>query len=374
MTSGPDMSDAAALAAADPGQMLPAIASSAAQVRQAVDLCDEAGVASLADERPRAIVLCGTGVSGRAADLLAALCSAGSPVPVVVHRTPGLPVWVGAADLVVASSSHGRTAQTLGSLSEAARRGCRLLVVGASGSPLHDLAQRGRGIFVPAPQTMSGGIPRRSRASLWALLTPLVVAAEALGALRSVDLDEVATLLEKVASVNRLDADAMVSPAKSLAENLSGTLPLVWGSSALAGAGALRFADQLAVNAKVPALAGTVPDVGAGVLDGPWASRRSVEDLFADREDEVQRPSLRLVLLREPGESEAAAAAARTCADLADDRGVAVDILLAEGDTPLARLAWLVGTTDWASVYLALRDGTNPNVDPAQTALKGRLS
>ncbi len=374
MTPGPDLGDAAGLAAADRSQMLPAVASSAAQVRQAVDLCQEAGVSRLADERPRAVVLCGTGVSGRAMDLLAALCATSSPVPVVVHRAPGLPVWAGAADLVVASSSYGRTQQTLGSLSEAARRGCQLLAVGASGSPVQDLAERGRGIFVPAPETMAGGVARRPRASLWALLTPLLVGAEALGLLRHVDLEQVAATLEQVASVNRLDADTLVSPAKGLAENLSGTLPLVWGSSTIAGAAAGRCADQLADNAKVPALSGTLPEIGAGVLDGPWAARRSVEDLFADREDEPERPSLRLVLLREPGESDAAAAAARTTSDLADDRGLAVDVLVAEGDTPLTRLAWLVGTTDWASVYLALRDGVDPSADPAQTALKERLT
>lgn len=372
--TGSDLSDAAVLAAADLGQMLPAVASAAAQVREAVALSEEAGVSRLADERPRAVVLCGSGVAARAAELFGALCAASSPVPVVVHRDQGLPVWVGAADLVVGLSTHGRTPQTLGSLAEAVRRGGRPLVVSAHGSPAHELANRGRGIFVPMPR-VSG--PRVGRVSLWALLTPLVVAGEALGMLGrpgSVALDEVASVLEKLASVNRPDADPLISPAKNLAEHLSGTLPLVWGSSTLAGAAAGRFVDQLAANAKVPASSGTLPEVGAGVLDGPWAARRSDEDLFADREDELDRPSLRLVLLREPGESDAAAAVARTCGDLADDRGIAVDQLVAEGDTPLARLAWLVGTTDWASVYLALRDGVDPSADPAQTALKERLA
>ena len=73
-----DLDDVAALEAGDPQDMLRAVASSAAQLREAAVLAREAGVDRLAEGgRPRAVVVCGMGGSGIAGDVLAAV--AGSP-------------------------------------------------------------------------------------------------------------------------------------------------------------------------------------------------------------------------------------------------------------------------------------------------------
>ncbi|MGZ6791806.1 MAG: TobH protein, partial [Mycobacteriales bacterium] len=66
---------------ADPGCMLRAVASAAAQVREAAALCLEADVARLAGEdRPRSVVVLGMGASGTAGDLLAAVAGPHCPV------------------------------------------------------------------------------------------------------------------------------------------------------------------------------------------------------------------------------------------------------------------------------------------------------
>ena len=143
--------------------MLRQVASSAAQVRTALRACAEADLSALSpDTRPRAIV-----VAGRAArlppfagDALAAICGVGSPVQVTGVSGYQLPGWVGAADLVIAVSRSGHTAEALALAAEAARRGCDLVVVGAPGSPLHELAQRARGTFIPVTPA---GLPGRCR-------------------------------------------------------------------------------------------------------------------------------------------------------------------------------------------------------------------
>ncbi len=372
--SGPlDLDDATAVAAADPDGMLRAVASSAAQVREAVVLSAEAGLGRLADEgRPRAVVVCGMGGSGIAGDVLAAVAGPGCPVPVLVHRGFGLPAWVGAADLVLGVSCSGSTHETLSALEEAVRRGCRLLVVGAAGSPVEELAHRGRGVFVPVTQG------RQPRASMWSLSVPLLVAGDALGLLSAGpdDLAETATLLEEVAHRCRPDADTVVNPGKTLALELSGALPVVWGASALTGAVAYRFACQLNENAATPATWGVLPEAGHNQVvgwDGPWAGRRD-DDLFRVRADEPEHPVLRLVLLREAGELPPVALRADVCADLAAERGVGVSALLAEGVSAPARLASLVGLTDFASTYLALSEGTDPTPVAAIAALKARTA
>ena len=371
------LDDVDALDAGDPAGMLPAVASSAAQVREAAVLAGEADLARLTEEgRPRAVVVCGSGSAATAGDLLAAVAGTSSPVPLLVHRGPGLPAWVGPVDLVVAVSTSGTTPETLSALEEAVRRGCRLLVVSRAGSPLDDLGQRGRAVFVPVPPG------RVSRATLWAMTTPLLVAADALGlvAAPAAAVEQAAVRLEDVAERCRRDAEQVVNPAKRLAVHLSGASPLLWGTSPVTGAAARRFAAQLNVNAGVPAAWGVLPDAAhdqLATLDGPRAGgvrpAGDPSDFFRDRADDVEQAgSLALVLLRDLDEHPQTARTADGCAELARERSVPVAELLAEGEGPLPRLASLVGLTDFASTYLALLEGTDPTAVRAVTALEQR--
>ena len=77
-------------------------------------------------------------------------------------------------------------------------------------------------------------------------------------------------------------------------------------------------------------------------------------------------------MLFRSGELPQVALGADVCADLAAERGVGVSALLAQGLSAPARLASLVGLTDFASTYLALSRGTDPTPVEAIGALKRR--
>lgn len=364
----------AQLEAGDPGGMLRAVASAAAQVREAAALSGEAGVDRLrGEERPRAVVVLGMGSSGIAGDVLAAVAGSTCPVPVINHCGDDLPVWVGASDLVIAVSCSGTTEQTLAALEEAARRGCRLLVVGAAGSPVEALGSRARGIFVPVTQG------RQARASVFALCTPLVIAADALGLLSCSreEVEATAVLLEQLAGRHRPDAETVLNPSKTLALSLSGMLPVVWGTSALAGVAAHRFACQLNQNSKHPALWGVLPEAGhnqVAAFDGPFGGGRRSDDIFADPdEDEQERTRMHLVLLRDSEEQPSVARSALVVRDLARSRRVDVSELVAEGSSPYQRVASLIALGDWTSTYLALAEGLDPTPVEAITELKESL-
>src|SRR4051794_13521258 len=144
------LDDAAAIAQADPAGVLRALATAGAQVREATVRGHEAGVESLADgDRPRSVLVASLGGSAMVADVLALLAGAGAPLPVTVRRGLPLPGWVGPLDLVVAVSLSGRAAGSLALAAEAARRGARLLTVGAPDSPLADVCAQARGVHVP---------------------------------------------------------------------------------------------------------------------------------------------------------------------------------------------------------------------------------
>ncbi len=374
------LDDPERLAAADPGAMLRAVATSGAQVRQARRTADEAGVARLAaDGRPRAVVVAGMGGSGIAGGVLAAVCGAHCPVPVLPIHGYALPGWVGPLDLVAAVSCSGSTEETLAVVEEARRRGCRLITVGAAASPLADLSDRARGVHVPVD---AGG--RLPRANMWALSTPLLVAADVLGlaAVPTGVLAATADRLDAAAERCRPSSESFVNPAKSLALELAGSTPMIWGSSDIAEVATYRFACQLNENAKMPAVFGGLPEANHNqvvAFDGPYgagARRSEVDDLFADRIEQTERTvgALRLVLLADSEEHPQVTRRREISVQVAADRGVPVSELHAEGDHPAERLASLVSIADFASVYLALVLGVDPTpitpISQLKTALR----
>src|SRR4030095_4989355 len=99
-------------------------ASAGAQVREATALTAEVNLSGLADEgRPRALVIAGAGTAARTGDFLATVAGPRGPVPVLAHRTSGVPGWVGAADVVIAVSASGRSPEALPAARGGGRRG-----------------------------------------------------------------------------------------------------------------------------------------------------------------------------------------------------------------------------------------------------------
>ncbi|MFG3553041.1 SIS domain-containing protein [Micromonospora sp. NPDC047557] len=370
-----------ALAEHDPGGMLRHTASAGAQVRESAALAAEANLAVLADDgRPRAVVIAGIGTAGRTGDVLATVAGPRCPVPIIGHRSSGVPGWVGAADVVIAVSASGRSPEALGAAEAAHRRGARLVAVGAPDSQLQSVAERARAPFIP--------VPRRApaRASLWALTVPVLLAARSLGLVKvnEADLAETAARLDADADRCRSAAESFVNPAKSLALGLAGSIPIVWGSSPLATVAARRFGDTLSANARYPVVTGALGEAGrgrVGLLDGVFGGLAEGErDIFADpAEDDGEGTRLRLVLLRDGGlnaedDTDEPLAVEERRADavqtLAERRGVRCDVVTAEGGSALERLASLIAVPDFASIYLALAHGLDPMAVPAITEMK----
>ena len=384
--------------AADPGDMLRQVASAAAEVRTALRSCAEADLSAFTpDARPRAIVVAGMGGSGLAGEMLNAMTGLSSPVQVVISPAGRLPGWVGAADAVIAVSCSGTTPETLAVATEAARRGCRLAGVGAEGSPLHRIAEQARAPFVPV---VPAGLPR---SMLWAVAIPLLVIAERLGMTRiGPDVYELtATRLEEVSHQCRPASESFVNPGKSLALDLVGALPMVWGTSALSEVAARRFASQLQENAKYPAIAGVLPEAAhnqVAAFDGPFAPRSSrlsapssaapvrrwparttwpiLPGWDLDYEEAEQASgftALRLVLIADPDEDQRVAAQRAAVTELAGQRGVGISELAMDGEHPLVRLAGVIQLTDYASVYLAIASGIDPGQTVAIRDLRTRI-
>lgn len=373
------LDDAEALGRADRSGVLMALAGAGAQVRAAVLRSEEAGVRAIADDdRPRSVLVASLGGSALVADVLAMLAGGGSPLPLSVRRGTPLPGWVGPLDLVVAVSLSGRARGPLALAAEAGRRGARLLTVGAADSPLAEVSARARGVHVPvgSPVGSASAMPASSRTGLWSLLVPVLRAAHAIGAVDVPDAALAATAdrLDVEAEACRPASEVFVNPAKSLAVQLAGTVPVVLGDGEVTGVAARRAAAMLARTARTPAVHGSLPDDASEVVatfDGPFSAGEHglFDDPFLDGGASV---ALRLLLLREPApdaglddqDAFERAALADKVLTMAEDVGVKVTEVAAERGHDLTRLAGLVARTDFAATYLALGLGLDPATSP----------
>lgn len=359
------LDDAEGLGRADTGQSLLNLAGAGAQVRRAAWAVAESGLRHAgAGERPRAIAVAVAPNCGPVAAVLTALTGAVAAVPVVEVSGPILPGWLGSLDLLVLAGPKGDERALLALAEQAYRRGCGVAVVAPSGSALDAAAEQARGVRVHALATAVGGPERvAAREAFWPLLSGVLAIAQAsgVGAFGPGEVfDALADRLDAVGLRCRPTAETYQNPAKSLALDLAGTIPVVWGTGPVAGVAAARFATALTSVAGLPALSGTLPDAAltsGSLFDGSLGGASGdSDDFFRDRIEEREPMRLRPVVLVDDDSP-----AVRRQVDLV--RRVAVELALpfseitAEGPDALAKFGDLVALGDFTAVYLALTTG-----------------
>ena len=368
------LDDVAAMIAADPGEQLRAVATTGAQIRTGLRETNRETIADIvAAGMPRTVIVTGMGGSGISGQVLEAVAAVHSQIPVVSHRGYLLPSWVNANDLVIALSASGRTEETIAAAVEAARRGCALVCITAVGSPLADVAAGARNAW-HIPVDVQGRMPR---ASMWTLLTPLLMIGNALGVTRVPDsaLQEAADIADDMSQRCGIEVPFVDNPAKQLGLQFAESLPMIWGTGEVGPVASYRAISQLAENAKIPAIHGEIPESQHNqivVLDGPFAGGEQIDDLFRDRTEDEGR-SFRLIVLRDTVEHPQMAKRAEIVEELARRRQVPVTEVAAEGTHLAHRLASLITLTDWASLYAALALHIDPTPIGPIDELKARL-
>ena len=366
------LEDPDALARADTHGLLRGVAASGARVRTALRLAEEAGLSGLRpDGRPRALLVAGSGPEAAAvADLLAALIAGGCPVELLTPAGPtpqqsrwALPGWAGPLDLLVLLTGHG-TEQGLTDLVEQAyRRGCTAAAVTPAKAPLADAVAQVHGIALPFAAPGGNGHdsavpPPADTGAFWALLTPLLALADRIGLISAPEaaLYGVADRLDAVATRCGPAIATYTNPAKTLAAELDGALPLLWSQGPVAAVAARRFTTVLATRAGRPALSAELP--AALTAHGPLqagthaATATDPDDFFRDRVEDPAGLRLRVVLLQEaPDQPRSAAPAAREQAYAHD---TPLSEISAPGGTPLDIATELLALTDFAAAYLAV--------------------
>jgi glucose/mannose-6-phosphate isomerase len=300
------------------------------------------------------VVFCGMGGSAVAGDVLRQTFRDRLPVPVDVNRSPTLPEYAGPHTLVIASSYSGETSETLSSVHEAVRRGCRMLAI-TSGGRLASLCDE-RGI---AAARVPGGF--QPRAALGHLAFAMLGALEAAGLLPSLEADvrETVSSIEGLASGMGPDVPTADNPAKELASWLGDRVAVIWGAEGIGAVAAMRWKTQCSENGKVPAWHSAMSELDHNEVVGwvrPFGAAHAVIALRSDHEHREYAARFPL--------SE----------DIARDAGAAVREVAIRGRGPLATLLSLITIGDFATCYVGLRRGEDPTPVVAIQGLKAALA
>jgi glucose/mannose-6-phosphate isomerase len=306
------------------------------QCREAVGLCPSPPVPPVS---PPHVLLAGMGGSAASGDLLVACASDRLPIPVAVCRGYGLPAYVGAESLVVASSYSGETDETLSIVGSALERKAAVVAL-TSGGALGKLAGRR---CLPLVKLPGGLMPRLA---LGYLFFPILRILESvnLAPVQPTEREEALALLDNMARELGPDRPAVDNEAKRLALALDGRIPVVYGGE-LTAAAAFRWNTEVEENAKLPAFHGTLPEMNHNEIEA-WRA--------------PEAKAFHSVFLRDRGERAAMSRRFSVTEDVVAEGPARVTEAWSRGEGPLARLLSLVYLGDWVSYYMALLRGMDP--------------
>lgn len=342
-----------ALAAADPAGMLRAVESWPEQWRDAVARTRSIPAGALPEaEALDHVVVCGMGGSAVAGDVLRAVAAPALRVPVVVVRSHELPAFVGPASLVFCVSYSGDTEETIACFEEARARGARLIAVAGGGA----LGRRAAAAAIPCVEPAPGLQPRAALASL---APPLLVMLDRVGLLPGIgeDLAAAAALTAESVRACRGDVPTARNEAKRLAVSLHGLFPTVWGAEGALSVAATRWKTQLNENAKLPATASALPELGHNEVVGFDPGHPALAQTV-------------VVALRARAEDPRIEARFRATLDLVSPRVAKVEEVVVDGRSALEQTCAAVVLGDFVSVYLAVLRGVDPTPVEAIRRLK----
>jgi glucose/mannose-6-phosphate isomerase len=350
-----NLDDAEGLASIDASGMLGVLERFPVQVREAIEV-GQAPVELPSGDGLNAVVVLGMGGSGISGDVVSSLVADSLSVPMFTVKGYRLPRFVDENTLVFAVSYSGNTEETLDCVGGALKRGASVVAV-ASGGKLAEIAgERDLPLFrVPA------GL--QPRAALGYLFVPVLSALERMGLVHGL-LDEVRAACEMLEERVREYGVAIPlddNPAKRLARDLVGFLPVVYGSEGPLAVAALRWKAQFNENSKVPAFYNRFPELNHNETVG-W---HNLEDIGS---------RCHLMVLREQDENPRVTKRIQITVDLLEDKVAHITHVFARGSNPVERLLDLICFGDHTSVFLALALREDPTPVARIEELKRRLA
>ncbi len=335
----------------DNSNMLSFQANAAYHYSQALNLGEKV---SWKNPKPENIIIAGMGGSAIGGEIVKDWVRNKVTTPIEVSRDYTLPNYADETSLVVASSYSGDTEETLGAFLDAKRRGCMVCCV-SSGGALLRYAERFGVPFLNVPK----GMP--PRAALPYMFVPLLRWFEKVGFASGFteEFQEANQVLKKVAKENAPDTPTKKNPAKTLAHQVLGTMPVVYGFGFYRSV-AQRFKQQFNENSKIPAKWEFFPELDHNEVVG-W------------NENGVTAMNFSAIFLRAKNETEEVRSRIEITKKLMLKTVPKQFEVWSQGNGNLARMLSTILVSDFTSVYLAVLRKVDPTPVPTINLLKKKL-
>jgi len=341
--------------AVDRHDMAGQIAGLPEQIRRA---WDHARFVDLPDKHADIFSFIVVGIGGAAisGDFLQALVAHTAQIPVIVARGYDLPAFVGPDSIVVGVSHSGNTEETLTLFEEAIDRGAKPVIV-TSGGRFLDLATVHR-----APLMNYAAAGAQPRTAVGFMLMSLLGIAQAVHVASGIDgqVAEAVALLEQARAHFGPDAPIAANPAKQIARELMGKIPMIYAAGFLQPV-TLWWKEQLSANAKTTAITDVQPEINhTSALGYPFPPGNADRLAAVQVRSSYDHPRVRLHW--------------QVTTDLLDQAGITNSIVEAQGQSRLAQMLWCMSLGDWVSYYLALLNGVDPTPEAAIAYMKRKLA
>jgi len=302
------------------------------------------------------IVISGLGGSAIGGDIVRTLAAGRAPLPVVVNRDYNLPAFVNQNTLFVAVSYSGNTEETLSAYQQAREKRAAVVCLTSGGK----LAQMAASDGYPVIKVPGNLVPRAATGYLFA---PLALFVEEIGLLDNVrgEIEETVQVLKEQREILNPQVNLPDNPARQLAQKLKDSIPVIWGSSGLTEAAALRWKAQINENAKSPAYYNLFPELNHNEIVGFEVPAQLLAHMA-------------VVILRDQGDHPQVQKRMAITRQIIESRVKEVVEVSSQGQSFLARFYSLVYLGDYTSVYLAHEYGINPTPVQVIDYLKAELA
>jgi glucose/mannose-6-phosphate isomerase len=335
----------------DKSSMLQFSIEASTRYREAARIADKIGAPY---PKPANVIVAGMGGSAIGGELLKDYTRNQVPFPIEVSKDYTLPAYANKRSLVLVVSYSGDTEESLSSFLDAINRKCMIYCISSGGSLLK-YAER---LNVPHLRVPAGMPPR---AALPYLFVPQLVLLEKLGLVSGVSesLAEATRVLGKVSRENVPEKQMQASPAKSLASEINGTVPVIYGWGIYRGV-AQRWKQQFNENAKVPAKWEVFSELDHNEVVG-WEKAGTLANQFST------------IFLRDENEPVEVRSRIETTKMLMSKASKQFEVW-SLGTGILAKMLSAVLVGDFTSVYLAALRGVDPTPVKTIVTLKQKLA
>lgn len=278
------------------------------------------------------IVVSGMGGSGIGGSIVKGFIHNSLKFPFEIINDYNLPAYVSENTLVICSSYSGNTEETLSAFTHAVDKKCKIVCI-TTGGELKELAD-GLKIF---SASMPAGFPPRTCLG-YSIVTLLFILYKS----TLIDNSFISNL--ESAYANLFNSKPLIQgKAKTIAENIKGSIPLIYSSPKLAAIG-VRLKQQINENAKMFAFANIIPEMNHNELVAYYSENMHMSVIFLRDRNEPEQIRKRFELSKE----------------LIQPKVHCLEEIFTEGKSYLEKIFYLIHMGDWISYYLSEINEVDP--------------